>query len=1265
MTTKAPPSPRRKKRSAWRALWIVPLRAIGWLSWVVLALAFFIDQSELARTELERELGQRLEVTGSTIQIESVSFDWLGPGLTVEGLRIENDGREHLFVEHLYVAARISSDGPPSLERVDVDGGRVLISEAAIEEVRALMNAPLVDEEVELHSPLELPSVQVRDLEVDLEVPGSPVSSLGKVDLSMRAELDAPSKITGRVVLPSLSTESRATEIFLSGLVQMNGELEVHAVTDQLRIEAWDAPDFGITRTIRALSPRGSMSMHATGNLSLAGDLSQRGEIRLRLDDGAFLIPGVSAGVEAVELGVDCRFEPKDEEDLWSPRAWSGSARLAATCDEQELRAGLRLGEAARDGLAFEGWFQAPDLDVRTPSLTALEEPRLIPTLYSALEPYGRVDARFGITCGEDIRPDSELWPEIEFTVHVKGHDVVRAAYHGWRITNSPDERPIAYALPAQAKDARVVFAHTKRFPRHDLLDVRFAGQHPTGPFHGCYQQWSNPVDMPPFAPGYGREESDLFIVVPDIELNAELDSHLPELWEIPELGTLFNDYGLKSGGRASALVRVTSRADLPLPAVLVDVDASNVEAAYAVIPVPAKEVEARVVVIDNGRSASSVSFRAIGKIDSARSMSVSGRVRSEALPTDEDVRPTRCDWVDVRVHGIDVEGPDLDIAGQLLPDAREIVEELRPRGHFDMHYVRTSRRGEEVRTWIEASPHPGDFVVKPDAFPMRADDVRGRVLVDVWEAPYPTDGSPVDPLDEPRTLARVSPIVSRWRPGSPITFVGEFPTKGEMSGSVLGAGFVPADRELVDDLAFALEIDKDPRLADFEAIDVTGAIDFDYEFVIPEGSEEHEGELKILLRGNDLRERDGFELDDLQGTLVLRDDVLRSEWIETELGGAKLDLRNFKLTSHGEELHARADLSAVDVDLSERLLGKFLDSETVAQLVDEFDMRGTLDLDQGQLDVHIRPDQEPEITLRGEGTLSDAFIAIELPVSIRSARLQLKQLTLQGDELRGWGRIDDLYGEAVGRDLAQTQLLLSYHGTQLTIASLDGLFCRGRLHGLADETSGVMAPPVATIDLLPPYRFQVGLSIDDLDVGLLLDDVFTSEIADSGLLSGRVELSGELDDLFRVRGTGFGQVKQTVLWSVPVVRDLFGQLGFNETAIFDEMESSFRVQGGRILMDRMRVHSPLLNLRGSGALGFDGTLDHRLEITYSLVDKTGPLSAVIYWLQNNLLAIAIRGDMSRPKIIPLGLFSNPFVSEKDAWRALPAPGFSELPVRF
>jgi len=94
-------------------------------------------------------------------------------------------------------------------------------------------------------------------------------------------------------------------------------------------------------------------------------------------------------------------------------------------------------------------------------------------------------------------------------------------------------------------------------------------------------------------------------------------------------------------------------------------------------------------------------------------------------------------------------------------------------------------------------------------------------------------------------------------------------------------------------------------------------------------------------------------------------------------------------------------------------------------------------------------------------------------------------------------------------------------------------------------------------------------------------------------------------------------------------------------------------------------VTSPLLRLEGSGRLGLDGRLRHDFEVRYSVVDRMGPFTRLLYWIQNNLLRVAVRGDIARPVVILRGTFLDLFRERDSLERHLPLPAFAPLPARF
>ena len=75
-------------------------------------------------------------------------------------------------------------------------------------------------------------------------------------------------------------------------------------------------------------------------------------------------------------------------------------------------------------------------------------------------------------------------------------------------------------------------------------------------------------------------------------------------------------------------------------------------------------------------------------------------------------------------------------------------------------------------------------------------------------------------------------------------------------------------------------------------------------------------------------------------------------------------------------------------------------------------------------------------------------------------------------------------------------------------------------------------------------------------------------------------------------------------------------------------MLCDYAIADGKLRLERMRVDSDLLSLVGEGAISFEGDVVSDLEVRYGLVDSLGPLTKLLYHIQNSLLRVSIRGSM-------------------------------------
>ena len=296
------------------------------------------------------------------------------------------------------------------------------------------------------------------------------------------------------------------------------------------------------------------------------------------------------------------------------------------------------------------------------------------------------------------------------------------------------------------------------------------------------------------------------------------------------------------------------------------------------------------------------------------------------------------------------------------------------------------------------------------------------------------------------------------------------------------------------------------------------------------------------------------------------------------------------------------------------------------------------------------------------------------MPFYVNSGEIEIRSLIFEAGRARALLEVDNLFGLLAGRRLDRAHMTISYVDGRLTVADLRAQLEGGTLTSLG-EGQGTVAAGGGTalaLDLVDPYHFELavrlgggGVGENDAAVEGLLTGLFDSSVEDPGRVRGELLMSGRPDQLLGLRGSGVVELSDARLWSIPVVREFFSRLGFDSTASFDEMECRFELRDGTIVMTDLRVHSPLLNLVGSGTMDLDGDLHHHLDVRYSLFDRLGPLNRILYLVQNSLLRVEIRGDMTRPQVFLRNGLGQLLREHAEFERQLPLPSYSPLRTRF
>jgi hypothetical protein len=394
--------------------------------------------------------------------------------------------------------------------------------------------------------------------------------------------------------------------------------------------------------------------------------------------------------------------------------------------------------------------------------------------------------------------------------------------------------------------------------------------------------------------------------------------------------------------------------------------------------------------------------------------------------------------------------------------------------------------------------------------------------------------------------------------------------------------------------------------------------------------------------------------------------DVWTFDHLTAELAGSPVELSDVLLEPGSPGTWLEARLSARSLPIDKQHLQHFLDEQTLDSLLGELGCSGEMELHNARLELAHQEDGTIGMHLKGPVTLRDFSVRLGLPVVLHRAENIALDLFYENGRVRAAAEVRDLDGEVAGRKLSETNLQITYLEPRLTIEALNGGFEGGRLRSIV--LPGSARSGFFSLDLAEPYAFSLAGEMEDVEVSQLLRGVFNSDFANRGKINADMQLHGRLSDLHGIQGAGRFRLTDSGLWAIPVFQVLFAQLGFETAAIFSRFEARFDVKEGKITMDHIRLKSDLLSLVGStgsaSTLDMAGKLDLDLEVNYSLLDRLGPITRVLYEIQNSLLRISVRGNLDRPEVAVRGLFSQFFPPTTEGQK-LPLPPYSKRPRRF
>ena len=1270
---------------------------LGLLVGAGLATLLICDATGFFHSQLERELLALVEDEPDLdITVRNLEIDWFGPGITLRGLHIIGADGE-AYIERLQCHFDLSKDAASPLSAVSIDRGRLLLEREFIEacarsvaqveqKLRERFGVSEPDPKAEVPAkPLAIPTLTLRDVDIGLQLVDGQLVELGKGQARLELNSDKDLTLVGSIALP----QEGATPLPLFARVTLtkDDKLEVRAAARNLGVS-------GRTSPLRALFPPALQDLDAHMKLSTdfemtlspTGDLPPRARAHVRIEQG-YLRPTTSLPpLENVSIVSDFSWLPRetpsansDLNELW--QTLSVRAEVTANLLGETMVGAARL---TRSG-ALEAELAAKDvaIDERFLIEAGLPPEAPIRQTWTALGIGGQADVSLGLRM--PLTADFDPKRDLDIAVDVQSKRKGTFCYSGWDFDgDGPYERE-GIPLPCDLVSGHVVFAHRGKNQRAELLGIFDASGN-----HGSGMATAEGMIA---SPAKGRMGSDMDIKI-EVE-RRELD---------PELGTvlgfmagtrdIYSTYGV-DGGWASAQFHLRDRANLGgfsaagkiqvreaplrwtgLP-VAAFVDNFDMELAWGAYPRKRQEGwEQR----DLG-----IHFVATGETSSVKDLRIEGTFRDVNLGSLPGALPTQprifegfpvpgseqpitqsglAHSLSVSGSGLGLRGADWDVLVDTIPGLGERGQQLDAKGKVTFQWTEHARLGDGAReVALEITPEVVELL--PEDFPMVTRRVEGR---GGYSAVTSTDGVTSGTVD--------AIFTGEWVAGMGGAAILRTDLAGDGSSylKIFAGGLDPSNQALLGALSNTSESASSGFLApsgsaasgdDWTSANLDGRVDLAGQIDFIDGVDP-DLDLELFLRNNTLR-TGPLTLDGLQGDLQLRTGALVGSQVTARLAETPILLSDLRVALAEEaregEVLMSARLQAKDFPLDAKHMGAFLDPESLKALLEGFYLSGRIDLDAIDLKLAQASDGRYRMVLSGHGVPTGLKLIAGTPVEVHSAAVHVEELVLEGGRARAWGHMADLAGSIGGRSITGGTLLFSYADQRLNVEDLNVGFAGGTLTSLGGvEGHGGAA---LALDLSDRRHFAVAVELRDVDAKQLLAGAFGGNDDNSGQIDASLRLEAAPGDLLQAQGGGFLRLRNARLWSIPVFRALFTQLGFDATAVFDSMSTGITISGGRISLNSMRAHSPLLNLVGDGFLDMDSQLGAKFEVRYSLVDKLGPLRELLYWLQNSLLTVEVKGDLYNPVVILRNSLIDLFTSDPKIDPVLPLPNLSGLPKRF
>ncbi len=1276
---------KRARRSSRRLPWDRLGALAGWAVMLLFISAAFVESTGLLSRMVRRRAQAALTPLGLEAELGDSRIGWFSRSLSVSDIRVVGSSPSEELEwtvrdVRLVLGFRLSTGF--FLERIEAKGGLLQISEQGLWQLREDLAAnPSIGENKKPGLHVQ-PHVLVEGLAIKF-FDGAKTWDQGSLWVENNPA-DEGLSVMLRWLLPGqespLGTAARMEAP--QQLVARAHSLKGAPLRIQLQAHEVDLGATNLSPLLAHWIPSlheepiaGLLSLEGRVDVPLAQGNRTSANVRLQLRDA--YVPLVTQGpkrqsFQNLDFDLEGSYVGRKAQDWMKRDSWRGRAQALARWSDVDLRLQTRFGQSARPDSMADIWLQTEALEVSQEFAERLGNPKVVTNLRDMLDPEGSIALAAGLRLPADLHWLEEKVPHLPLAVRVDSRGTMSVAYVGPPNYLHDGMRDVGFPRRIAEAQGKVIFIAEPALDisqRTGIFDV--SGTVGEGRAEVQGGVWAPLVD--PEVRRMQREVPGQYPLLASSRLairgyGLTFDQPMVDAFEglrgVEGSQEVLNDFSPRDGDVDLVLDFWGKRGKFS-PNSRLEVQARSLDASWSRFPIPMKDVTASVVLISDDEkpheSSSQLQYEVLGNSPVSRApLHVSGHSIVRGKQAEQTWTQLLAPEINLRSSALKTSLDSVD------PEFRSVFEQAHLTGWLDLVLQSVqARSGETIQTYAEARPHGEGLSALPGAFPIETNSMRGRILA---RAEIEPGIQRVEP-EHIRLWTRTH-ILGRFGSRSqpfPLSILATSEPDQPAQGSLAVADIDVLSPLIVGAVGQYLSTDRDRFQAfDPDSIPMEGRISGSCDLLFAPPGTDGDPEIDVRLELDLARfGPEGKEiLRDLKGQVTWSKEVgsWKGKNLTGLLGETPIRLHQLSVSPQEQGTQVVLDFSATGLPVDEQHLEPFLEPELLRTLITELDSKGHLDVHKGHLTLFIPDHGPPALRLQAQIRPRNAFIRLGLPVEVEDTQLFEIDLHYEGTHVRARGTVEGLTGNVAERHLDDANFQFTYVAPRLTIEEFTGSFEGGRLNSLgagADGPAGFFA-----LDLEPPFRFSLSAAMSKVDVGRLLAGVFNSDFANEGLLDGELRLNGDVDHLTQVRGSGHARLSDSALWAIPVFQSLFSQLGFDTTATFKLMQAGFQVGDGRINMHQMQIKSDLLSLIGTGWVDFDGGLKQDLEVRYSLVDRLGPLTRLLYLIQNSLLRISIRGDMARPRVVLGGLFSQ-FFRNPTGQRQLPLPGLSDLPKSF